>query len=124
MIASYQNSRRVAVLLPMEWRLQAATASYVAASAFDFLMTWFLLSHQTAGGAVFVESNPIACYFLVGWGVRGLLGFKVAMVGFVAAVCHLIALRREEIARRVLQAGAGIVLLVVAYSAMLLVQTP
>jgi hypothetical protein len=89
----------------------------------DFLMTWLMLSLQSANGhVVFVESNFVAQYFLYSWGFRGLLYFKFAAVAFVAIVCQIIATRRLDLARRLLQFATVAVIGVVIYSVMLFVQ--
>lgn len=103
--------------------LERETCLFAVASALDFLMTWNLLGYQGVAGDVrFVESNPVACFFLTHWGVGGLVGFKFTMVGLVAAACQAIALTRMTAARRVLQFAALVASLVVVYSAGLMIQ--
>ena len=68
-------------------RLERETCLFALASALDFLMTWSLLGFQAAADDVeFVESNPVARFFLTNWGLIGLVGFKLAMVCAIAAV--------------------------------------
>jgi Domain of unknown function (DUF5658) len=94
--------------------------SFTIASLLDFLMTWILLDHQNSERDFkFVESNPVAGYFLGSWGFLGLLGFKFGMVALIAAVCLVIAGRRFDTARRVLQFAALVCSLVVMYGASL-----
>jgi hypothetical protein len=104
-------------------RLERETCLFALASALDFLMTWSLLGFQGPSDEVeFVESNPVACFFLSNWGLIGLVGFKLAMVCVIAAVCQAIASRRIGAARRVLQFAALAASLVVVYSAGLMIQ--
>ncbi len=104
-------------------RLERETCLFALASALDFLMTWSLLGFQGPTDEVeFVESNPVACFFLTNWGLIGLVGFKLAMVCAIAAVCQAIAWRRIGAARRVLQFAAVAASLVVVYSAGLMIQ--
>jgi hypothetical protein len=91
---------------------------FIVSSALDVLMTWIMLSNHEG----FVESNPIAKFFLDHWGPRGLVYFKFAMVAFVAVVCQIIALKREDIARRILYFATALVACVVIYSFMLLIR--
>ena len=103
--------------------LERETVLFFVASAMDFVMTWFLLNYQTQSGRVwFVESNPIARYFLYSWGFDGLIGFKFATVVFVAVICQIIARSRLATARRLLMVATVVVLAVVAYSGVLLVK--
>jgi hypothetical protein len=104
-------------------RLERETCLFALASALDFLMTWNLLRFQgSTDGVQFVESNPIACFFLTNWGLTGLVGFKLAMVCVIAVVCQAIGSRRIGAARGVLQFAAVAASLVVVYSAGLMIQ--
>lgn len=95
--------------------LESETTVFILVNACDIYMTWILLSR---GG--FVESNPIARFFLDHWGQKGFVGFKFAVVAFVCVLTQIIALKRVDVARRVLQLGTLVVMIVVIYSAMLL----
>jgi hypothetical protein len=88
----------------------------VLASALDFCMTYILLLHPEIH---FVESNPIALFFLNHWGLKGLLLFKLVIVGMVAAICQVIARHNLNLARRVLYLGTAVVSGVVVYSVLL-----
>lgn len=101
--------------------LELETSLFVLASALDFLMTWLLLNYQGGGEHIeFVESNFVARYFLYSWGFNGLIGFKVASVSLVAVICQVIARRRFEVARRLLQFATVAAMVVVVYSVVLL----
>lgn len=90
---------------------------FVLVSALDIFMTWALLRR---GG--FIESNPIAHYVLVHWGIKGMVLFKFSMVAVVCLVVQLIARRRAVTAQRVLNLATLIVAGVVIYSFTLLAQ--
>lgn len=94
--------------------LEHETGLFILVSALDFWMTYQLLMHPEA---MFVESNPIALWFLHHWGLKGMLFFKMSIVAIVAVICQVIALQNVQTARRVLWAGITIVGSVVIYSA-------
>lgn len=100
---------------PEGWKfpLETETSWFVLVSALDFFVTYILLRHPEIH---FVESNPVAVYFLNHWGIKGLLAFKAAVVMFVVALCQIIARHNEGLARRVLFIGTAIVSVVVVYS--------
>ncbi|MGQ0637113.1 MAG: DUF5658 family protein [Planctomycetaceae bacterium] len=103
--------------------LEFETLLFAVVSSLDLLFTWQLLTHETETSAfAFVESNPLAEYFLCGWGFSGLAFFKFSLVGVVAVVCQVIARRKIDVARRLLRFGTLAVFAVVAYSATLLIQ--
>lgn len=103
--------------------IERDTLCYVAASALDVVMTWLLLTYDGGSDQVgFIESNPVARYFLYGWGIAGLVYFKVATVGLVILVCHVIARKRIDVAHRIMQFATLVVTLVVVYSICLLVR--
>ncbi len=98
-------------LLAGELPLEHETALFVGVSILDIVMTYTLL----AGGG-FVESNPIARYFINHWGERGMVYFKMGMTAFVCVLTQIIAHKHLERARFVLHAGILIVSVVVVYS--------
>jgi FtsH-binding integral membrane protein len=103
--------------------LEGETLLFVLASGMDFLMTWLLLNYQSDSGRTwFVESNPVARYFLYSWGFDGLIAFKFASVALVVVICQVIARTRIQVARRLLQFATLVVIGVVVYSAVLLVR--
>ena len=93
--------------------LLRSTLLFAIVSALDLIMTWTLLTHDEM---VFVESNPVARYFLYGWGLLGMLYFKLSIVSFVAILCQVIARSRMDIARRLLYFATATVSAVVLYS--------
>ncbi|MES2793070.1 MAG: DUF5658 family protein [Planctomycetota bacterium] len=96
--------------------LEIETTWFVVASALDFAMTFMMLRHQEI---VFVESNPIALFFINHWGIKGLLCFKLSIVAFVSLICQVIARENLQLGRRVLFLGTAIVAAVVVYSVLL-----
>lgn len=104
--------------------LERETALFILVSALDVLMTYVLLRHSAEGRTahIFTESNAVARYFLNHWGVKGLIWFKFTMVAVVAVLAQLIAMRRLELARRLLIFATLLVCAVVIYSLLLLVR--
>ena len=104
--------------------LEHETALYLLASVLDVAMTMVLLYRGAGGGggAVFVESNPVARFFLDRWGPRGMVYFKFTMVAFVCVIVQVIATRRPETARVLLRLATAVVVAVVIYSVLLLVR--
>lgn len=97
--------------------LETETTYFILVNLLDFFMTYWLLIAGARGNLRFVESNPVARYFIESWGpVKGMLGFKLAVVTFVCVVAQLIAIRREDLGRKVLQFGTLATGAVVAYS--------
>jgi hypothetical protein len=102
--------------------LERETSLFLLASVLDFTMTYLLLAYPHAEGSRFrfFESNPIARYFLYGWGVRGLAYFKLAAAVVVVLICQIVARRRLELARGVLYIATAVTAGVVIYSLWLL----
>src|SRR5437879_4332840 len=103
--------------------LEAETALFILESTMDVLMTWYLLGYGSSDVHIcFVESNPVPLYFLDSWGLDGLVYFKFGLVALVSAVCQIIARRKVEVARRVLNFATLMVTAVVIYSIVLMLQ--
>jgi hypothetical protein len=102
--------------------LETETVLFVMASTLDALLTLFLLRYGGENGHTFIESNPIPRYFLESWGLGGLVYFKFALVTVIALICQIIARRKIEVARRVLNFASLVVMGVVIYSAALMLQ--
>jgi Domain of unknown function (DUF5658) len=104
--------------------LEGETGLFIAASTLDVMMTNFLINHaNVASHVLFVESNPLARYFMDSWGFDGVVYFKFGLVAFVSLICQVIARSRIVVARRVLYFATALVSAVVAYSAVLLIQS-
>lgn len=109
------TSKRLFIRLPL--LLEVETGLFVIASALDAIMTYYLLNHEYI---TFTESNPIARFFIDGWGLKGLVLFKFSLVVFVAMICQIIARIKLPVARRVMQFSTAVVTGVVIYSVLLL----
>lgn len=100
--------------------LEKETCWFVLVNVLDFFATYVLLVEVEDSR----ETNPIANWFIDGWGpLRGMLAYKLSMVAFICIVVQLIALKRVDLARRVLWFGIIIVSGVVTYTLVLLLRT-
>lgn len=99
--------------------LQKECLLFVLVSALDVFMTYILLSH---GGGQFVESNPVARFFIHGWGAKGMVYFKFATVAIVCFLAQIIARHRPQTARYLLLGATALVAGVVIYSLALLLR--
>ena len=95
---------------------ESETTWFILVSALDVVLTYLLIREDR-----FHEANPVARFFLNHWGVRGLVYFKFAMVGFFLIIAQIIALKQPATARRLLILGTVIVSGVLIYSLYLLV---
>lgn len=93
--------------LPME----TETSLFILVSVLDILMTWFLISSGN-----FVESNPVANYFLMHWGRKGFVAFKFISVLVVCVSTQIIWTKYPRLAVLILNAGVLVVGAVVVYS--------
>jgi len=102
--------------------LERESALFLIVSVLDVMMTYLLLKDVggVAGRTIFYESNPVARYFLEGWGLRGIVYFKFAMVAIVEVIAHVVALKHMTLARRLLEFGTLSASAVVIYSMYLL----
>ena len=107
-----------------ELPLETETCRFVLISLLDLFMTFLLLYFSNRGMMrnVVVESNPVARYFIIGWGTLGLVWFKIAMVTLIVLATQVVATRRPVLAQLVLNGATLFVGSVVVYSAFLLVQ--
>ena len=99
--------------------VQQETVLFVLVSSMDLCMTWILLDR---GGGRFVESNPVARFFLFEWGPRGLVYFKFAMVIVVCVLAQIIARSKPRAASWLLKGAVVLIAVVVVYSLTLLLQ--
>lgn len=107
-------------MLPAKLHCWQELFLYGVVSALDFVATMALLQHE--GPLQFSEANPVARYFLYTWGPRGLLYFKLLLIGVVAVISQIVATRRPLVAKRLLEFGTLVVTGVLFYSAWLLLQ--
>ena len=107
-----------------ELPLETETCRFVLISLLDLFMTFLLLYFSNRGMMrnVVVESNPVARYFISGWGTTGLVWFKIGMVTLIVLATQVVAAKRPVVAQLVLNWAALFVGSVVAYSVFLLVQ--
>ena len=96
---------------------ESATTLFILVSALDVFMTYLMVTQGR-----FVESNPVAAFFLHRWGLKGLIYFKFAVTAFVCVLTQVIGSKRPETAKRVLQLSTVIVSAVVCYSVWLVLQ--
>ena len=93
--------------------LERESIVFLIASGLDLYLTYLLLTNQEI---IYVESNPVARYFLYSWGFFGMAMFKLCMMGIVESACILIARQRPQLGSRVLNLCTVIVGTVVVYS--------
>ena len=107
-----------------ELPLETETCRFILISLLDLFMTFLLLYFSNRGMMrnVVVESNPVARYFISGWGTMGLVWFKIGMVTLIVLATQAISSRRPGVAQLVLNGATLFVGSVVVYSAYLLLQ--
>ena len=107
-----------------ELPLETETCRFVLISLLDLFMTFLLLYFSNRGMIrnVVVESNPVARYFISGWGTMGLVWFKIGMVTLIVLATQVVATRRPSVAQLLLNGATLFVGSVVVYSAYVLLQ--
>ncbi|MCH7689304.1 MAG: hypothetical protein IH899_21955 [Planctomycetes bacterium] len=106
------------ILFRRKLPLEQETTWFIFVNVLDIFLTYLVLRQ---GG--FTEGNPIARYFLYSWGIKGMLYFKCAIVALVVVLAQIIAGKKVEAARRLLNLGTLIVTCVLFYSLSLLLKT-
>ena len=106
------------ILFRRKLPLEQETTWFIFVNILDFVLT--LLITQRKG---FTEGNPIARFFLLSWGFKGLLYFKCAIVAFMTVLAQIIAAKKIETARWLLNLGTLIVTCVLFYSLSLLLKS-
>ncbi|MEO1995224.1 MAG: DUF5658 family protein [Planctomycetaceae bacterium] len=101
------GTRRERRRLPLE----TETSWFILANVMDVIVTWRLLVQGQ-----FMESNPIARYFLNHWGVAGMNYFKFSVVAVVAVIAQVVYTQRPTVARWLLIGATCVVSSVVLYS--------
>jgi len=91
--------------------LERETCVFILLNAMDVFMTYLML---VTGN--YRESNQIANFFLAGWGIKGLVYFKFALVAFVTVIAQIVARKKFSTGRNLLNFGSLIVGGVVIYS--------
>ncbi|MCA8986940.1 MAG: hypothetical protein KDA78_04835 [Planctomycetaceae bacterium] len=108
------KARGVLGFLTGKLPLENETTLFILVSALDVFMTWILLQSGN-----FVESNPVARYFLHHWGKHGFVGFKFGMVALICLIAQIVAIYKPGRAKFILNLGTIVVTFVVCYSLML-----
>ena len=107
--------------LTEHWEHESETSVFLLVSMLDFFCTYLLLMTGPAGGRQFVESNPVAAWFLNHYGiVKGLLGFKLLLVVIVCGLSQAISYQKPRVGRGILLFGTLVTTAVVLYSVRLL----
>lgn len=102
---------------PVEWLRWPEVWLFLALSAVDLVLTYVLIGHFGHQ-----EGNPVARYFVEGWGLKGMVWFKLGLVSIILTISHVVALRQPDQARLVVRLGLLSVAAVVVYSAGLLLK--
>lgn len=68
-----------------------------------------------------VEANPVARFFIYGWGLKGMIWFKTGMLGLIVGAVHLVQPHRPLAARSLIRFAAITVAIVVGWSLYLLI---
>ncbi len=95
---------------------------FVLASALDVALTFLVLhySNNDLTRGTFVESNPIAQWFISHWGFRGMAGYKLLMTLIVVVIAEFVGRQKPLVARMLLWGGTFVVASVVMHSVRLL----
>jgi hypothetical protein len=102
-------------LLTGRFYFERETLVFVLLSAADVFMTYFLLQ-QDVENLRFVESNPLARFFLDHWGSKGMIYLKFGMIGVICVLTQIIARWRPRTARLLLIFAIVSVTYVLVYS--------
>jgi hypothetical protein len=98
--------------------LESETNVFIFVNLADFFMTYWMI-----WSGKFHERNPIARWFLEGWGLtKGLLMYKLVLTGIVCLIAQLVYPKRPAVARLLLNCGSLAVFGVVLYSLALYLQ--
>ncbi len=95
---------------------------FVLASALDVALTFLVLHYSNSGmtHGTFVESNPVAQWFIIHWGFRGMAGYKLLMTLIVVVIAEFVGRQKPTVARMLLWGGTIMVAAVVIQSVRLL----
>ena len=104
--------------------LEAETTRFILVNTLDIFMTYLALRYTAEGrtSAIIGEGNPVGDYFIKGWGIKGMVYFKMFMVGVVVFLAQLIARKSPKKAQLLLNFGTAVVACVVVYSLTLVVR--
>ena len=99
------------------WIRWPETWIYVALSGLDIFLTYQLLVRLDH-----VEANPLARFFIEGWGLKGMVWVKLCMTAFVLTLVHALLQKKEVYARTIVRLGTAAVAAVDCYSIWLLIR--
>ena len=97
--------------------LEHETAWFIMVNALDVFMTYLLLRTGE-----FRESNGVANWFLMRYGIQGMVYFKFVLVGVVAVIAQIVARKKLRTGRWLLNVGTMLVGAVVIYSFILMIR--
>jgi hypothetical protein len=97
--------------------LETETCWFLLLGVLDLALTYGLLNSGSVR-----EANPLARLALFAGGLRGLIGYKFALLTVVAVTAQLIAHHRLRTARLIFRTGIALQLIVVVYSTNMLFQ--
>lgn len=98
--------------------LEKETSAFILVSVLDIFVTYLLLRTGR-----FIESNPVADYFIRHWGENGMIYFKMAMTAVVCVISQIVALKKPGHGEFILKIGILIVGTVVIYSIVMFIRT-
>ena len=95
---------------------------FVLASALDVALTFLVLHYSNNGmtHGTFVESNPLARWFIRHWVFGGMAGYKLLMTLIVVVIAEFVGRQKPMVARMLLWGGTLVVASVVIHSVRLL----
>jgi len=100
---------------PSFWRhpllLEELTRAFIALNLLDLVITIFLLDDGK-----FYESNILANYFIIRWGIAGAVTYKIVILLIIVVITQIIAHHKINWARNLLTFGCAIAGAVVIYS--------
>jgi hypothetical protein len=103
-------------------RFETEVSWFVLVSVLDIVMTWLALRFSAQGqtNGTFIESNPVAQWVLIRWGIQGMAIFKLTLTAVVVVIAEFVGRTRPELARTLLWGGILVVGGVVLYTVRLL----
>ena len=102
----------------LDWLRWPEVWLYVGFGLADIALTFVLIGYYQHA-----EGNPIARYFIDGWGLKGMFWFKAGTVSLVLGITHVVRQKQPRVAISLVRFGLLAVGFVVAYSLWLLNQS-
>jgi hypothetical protein len=109
---------------PSNLMFESELSWFILVGAMDVFMTYVILRYSAEGRTrnVMFESNPIAQWVLMNWGIKGMVIFKFLMIALVSVIAEFVGRSRPALGRGLLLLGTVVVGGVVVYSFQLLRQ--